>query len=82
MKKSLLLALALTSVSLAGCTEKTDSDTVVAPVVPAETVTPPVMTDSSTMMDNSMGTDSLGTSMEGETIPGDAPMMADSTATM
>ncbi len=75
MKKTLLLALALTSVSLAGCTEKTDSDTVIAPVVPAETVTPPIMTDSTTMMDNTMGTDSIGTSMEGET------MMADTSAT-
>ena len=76
MKKTLLLALALTSVSLAGCTEKTESDTVIAPVVPAETVTPPVMTDSTTMMDNAMGApDSMGTSMEGET------MMADTAAT-
>ena len=80
MKKTLLLALALTSVSLAGCTDEAP-DAGDATIIEAPVVTPPVMMDDSTAMDNGMSadpmaTDTMGTSMEA------APMMEDTTTTM
>lgn len=80
MKKTLILAFAATSFTLAGCAEETpaDVDTTVieAPAEPA-----PMMEDTTTMMsDDAMMSDSaaMGTM---EAAPADAaPMTSDSTA--
>ena len=79
MKKTLLLALALTSLSLAGCTDEGDT-TEIAPVVPVETADP-MMADTTMMMDDGMMADSTAMMDNGTSMEGDA-MMADSTTNM
>ena len=74
MKKTLLLAFALTSVTLAGCSEETTE--VEVPVVEAPAMDAPMMEDDSTTMmggdvmtgDSTMET---GPVTEGETMPAD-----------
>lgn len=80
MKKTLILAFAATSFTLAGCADETpaDVDTTVieAPAEPA-----PMMEDTTTMMgDDAMMSDSTGT-MDAAPMEA-APMTADSTTAM
>ncbi len=77
MTKSLLLALALTSVSLAGCAEEgADTDTVIVdPVAVPETMpADDMMMEDTTMMEDGMMADT--TAMEA------APMTEDTTTAM
>ena len=76
MKKTLLLALALTSVTLAGCSEETiDADTTIVEPTTEPMVEPMMEEDSTTMMGGDVMTgDSTmesGPVTEGETMPAD-----------
>lgn len=90
MKKTLLLALALTSVSLAGCAEEgaeTDAIIVDEAATPMTEPADDMMmeADTSMMMDGSMEAAPAGGTMEGAAPAGGMeadPMMADTTAGM
>ena len=80
MKKTLLLALALTSVTLAGCSEETvDADTtIIEPTT--EPMAEPMMEDTTAMMgDDAMMTDT--TAMEAAPVTEGETMTADTAAT-